>query len=65
MLLYVMFRLPGEVPGTGSVPVELGRGFRHLQHAGDRSSASSTAGGLRPALQDTGARTIIIYKPTD
>lgn len=56
----MIFRLPGQVSGTGSVPVELGRGVCHLHHAGDRSSASTTAGGLRPALQDTG--TIALFR---
>lgn len=47
-------RIPGEVFGTGCVSSELGRGLRHVHHAGDRLTAAPSAGGLRPTLQDTG-----------
>ena len=47
-------RISGDGFGTGGVSSELGRGLRHVHHAGDRLTAALSAGGLRPNLQDTG-----------
>lgn len=39
-------RVPGEVSRAGGVSAELGRGLRHLHHAGDWSTAAASSRGL-------------------
>lgn len=39
-------RVPRKVSRAGGVSAELGRGLRHLHHAGDWSAAATSSGGL-------------------
>lgn len=46
-------RVPSEVSRAGGVSTELGRGLRHLDYAGDWSTAAASPGGLWPTLQNS------------